>query len=57
MRALILMVLLGAVLAPAAAVLPVADACQPLTFVCPLNGKEVHTCGTQVPPPIVYCYT
>lgn len=34
---------------------PVADACQPLTWVCPLNGQYYRICGTASPPPIVQC--
>lgn len=31
-----------------------ADACRPLSWICPLNGQYYHMCGTGVPP-IVYC--
>ena len=53
---LIALVLSAAVVLPAMMTLPTADACQPLSFRCPITGQYVHTCsGTVSVPPIVYC--
>jgi hypothetical protein len=50
MKALLLLALFSAiVVAPALAELPVADACQPYTYYCALDGQLHYGCGTQVP--------
>lgn len=56
MRTLVLLSLVSAlVVVPATVVLPAADACQPLSWYCPLNGQYYYVCGSTSPPPVVKC--
>ena len=55
MKLLLAMAILAAALVPATLTLETADACRPMSWICPLNGQWYHTCGTHVPPPIVWC--
>ena len=52
---IVLALFLSLALAPALLAPPTAEACQPLSWWCPLNQRYYYSCGTQVPPPIVTC--
>lgn len=43
------------VAAPALAFLPEADACQPYSYYCPVDGRYHYACTGQLPPPGVSC--
>lgn len=55
MKAILLVSLVAAVaLVPAFATLPVADACQPYQYYCPLGGWY-YGCSGQIPGALVKC--
>lgn len=50
MRALVLVLMLSAfVAAPALALVPEADACQPYEYYCPADGEFRWACSSQIP--------
>lgn len=56
MKALMIVVALSAfVAAPALALLPEAEACQPYQYYCPIDGHFYWACGSQIPPSSVHC--
>lgn len=55
MKLVIVALVVVAALVPAFAVMPTAEACQPRSWICPLNGEWYHTCGTASVPPVAQC--
>ena len=53
--ALLALVFSATVIAPVVLTAEPVEACQPLSWVCPLNGQWYYICGTHIPPPIVQC--
>lgn len=52
---MVVLVLSAFVIAPALAMLPEADACQPYRYDCAFNGRTYYGCGTQIPPSGLSC--
>lgn len=52
---MLVLVLSAFVAAPALAFVPEADACQPYSYYCPIDGEYHYACGSQIPPPGVSC--
>lgn len=55
MRALILLALLGIMVAPAFALVPAAEACQPYSYYCPVDHEYHWACSGQLTPNLVTC--
>lgn len=49
MRLFLVAVVLAAAIVPATLSLPEAEACQPVWWKCPLNGRMYASCGTTLP--------
>lgn len=49
------LLIVAVAIVPATLTLDTADACQPYSWICPLNGQWYQICGTNIPPPIVKC--
>lgn len=52
---MIVVALAAFVAAPALAMLPEAEACQPYQYYCAFNGRTYYGCGAQIPPSGVSC--